>query len=436
MDPHHFDEGRPEPSEGRESPMFVPQENEGGSPDTSDGSESTTSAPAMQDPADQEGPDINPNADASEVDDRDDGQWEFEEQSSDEQDGEKDGEQGEQEDNDEYTAGKGGSGQRFFGGHCSDACKERHLMMTERIEKKDITIATKDTMIEKLKDMIRRYEKQLRDNGIVPDGKPGRPQDRPKRDGGSRSKTPTWPNMVRLSIKGLLPYDKAWKQSQRELNMPVNRATTHPNIRLVARDADQAMHINSQQSSPVIPEAPLPGLKDSRFSFDDLPREVLFRILQELLWFDGSLVHCFSRLDPYVAPVDFPDAQELGDNQTGIRGRFFISADKRVPLSLTHDTVDPNKILAPLSVCRRWAWYGSHIFYGRNTFAFSSLGEWERFCNGIKAARVQRLQVRYPGILHHNRYLVLTTGLYRTWSSRGLGANACPLTPARKAEHA
>ncbi|KAI2771688.1 hypothetical protein F4815DRAFT_488792 [Daldinia loculata] len=48
-------------------------------------------------------------------------------------------------------------------------------------------------------------------------------------------------------------------------------------------------------------------------------------------------------------------------------------------------------MLKPLLVCKRWYFIGVHAFYGANTFAFSSLGEWHRFCNGIGTARVQRL---------------------------------------------
>lgn len=35
---------------------------------------------------------------------------------------------------------------------------------------------------------------------------------------------------------------------------------------------------------------------------------------------------------------------------------------------------------------------GGYCFYGMNTFAFSSLGEFDRFCKGIGPARVARIQ--------------------------------------------
>ncbi|TRX95496.1 hypothetical protein FHL15_003454 [Xylaria flabelliformis] len=42
-------------------------------------------------------------------------------------------------------------------------------------------------------------------------------------------------------------------------------------------------------------------------------------------------------------------------------------------------------------VSKRWYYATAHLFYATNTFAFSSLGEFGRFCNGIKRARVERL---------------------------------------------
>lgn len=43
----------------------------------------------------------------------------------------------------------------------------------------------------------------------------------------------------------------------------------------------------------------------------------------------------------------------------------------------------PNVLLAPLLVSRAWNFWGAHFFYSDNTFAFSSLGEFGRFCEGI-----------------------------------------------------
>lgn len=278
-------------------------------------------------------------------------------------------------------------------------CQKRLRITEKRIDEKDQAMEKKDELMKEHKREIRRLRKLLRDMGYDPDGNPGQRNERRKRDGGARSKTHTWQNMLRFFLAGNLDetYETVWKQSQRELNMPVNPATAHPNVRFIARDADDSLDCNSRPSFQDVPAVSRPG-SELRNCFGDLPDNVVFRMLEELLWVDGSLVHCFSRLDPYSRPDHFPAAKELRNTRTGIKGRFFISEESISQLSLTHDTVDPNHILSPLSVCRKWAWYGIHIWYGRNTFAFSSLGEWDRFCNGIGEARVQRLQVSCPEI--------------------------------------
>ncbi|ROW13546.1 hypothetical protein VPNG_04373 [Cytospora leucostoma] len=253
---------------------------------------------------------------------------------------------------------------------CEANRKRLLFLMRRRIAEKDRTIEAKDNEIERLN------EERGRKNT-------------------SRSIVPTWPSMLRQYLAGNnITYEKVWKQSQRELNMPINPHTIHPNIHFIARHVDESLEDDSRQSSPADPATPLPHARAQEpcFPISELPGEIFMQVLEKLLWFDNSLVHCFSRLDPYRAPSSFPSARELGGHQTGVPHRFFISAEKRAHLSLTYDTVDPNEVLRPLLVCRKWAWYGMHIFYGRNTFAFSSLGEMERFCNGIKAARVQRVQ--------------------------------------------
>lgn len=43
-------------------------------------------------------------------------------------------------------------------------------------------------------------------------------------------------------------------------------------------------------------------------------------------------------------------------------------------------------------MCKSFYFKGMHAFYGLNTFAFSSLGEFGRFCKGIGDRRASRLQ--------------------------------------------
>ncbi|RWA11267.1 hypothetical protein EKO27_g3832 [Xylaria grammica] len=51
----------------------------------------------------------------------------------------------------------------------------------------------------------------------------------------------------------------------------------------------------------------------------------------------------------------------------------------------------PSRYLDYFLVCKRWYYVTAHLFYATNTFAFSSLGEFGRFCNGIGKARTERL---------------------------------------------
>ncbi|KAI0845813.1 hypothetical protein F5Y00DRAFT_272616 [Daldinia vernicosa] len=122
----------------------------------------------------------------------------------------------------------------------------------------------------------------------------------------------------------------------------------------------------------------------SYFPFQELPLEIQVKIFKQL-FVKGTLIHCLSRLDPSNPPVGFPVEDVKGESQLPTRFHF-----GRSPCQIILAR-KPNDVLKPLLVCKRWYFIGVHAFYGANTFAFSSLGEWHRFCNGIGAARVQRL---------------------------------------------
>ncbi|KAH8776359.1 hypothetical protein F5883DRAFT_698809, partial [Diaporthe sp. PMI_573] len=196
-----------------------------------------------------------------------------------------------------------------------------------------------------------------------------------------------WQMLLRRSISGHGPYTQAWRSSQQNLNMSVDRNMCHPQVRFIKRDDDEDG--SSRQSSPSEVASVHSDEEIRRIS--PLPDNIIFQILKELLTFKG-LIHCFSRLDPHCSPTEFPSEQELRRSSTGIKGRFFITSEQRSYLSLTYDTQSPNVVLAALAVSRRFCWYGIHVFYASNSFAFSSLGEMDRFATGIGAARWQRIQ--------------------------------------------
>ncbi|KAI0875811.1 hypothetical protein GGS24DRAFT_515041 [Hypoxylon argillaceum] len=125
---------------------------------------------------------------------------------------------------------------------------------------------------------------------------------------------------------------------------------------------------------------PLRFLENAPFSFERLPVSIQFRIWKKLIP-SGELVHCLSRLDPCTPPFDckpdkvfFPSRFDFGNADCCV-----ATADK------------PSRYLDYLLVSKRWNYATAHLFYATNTFAFSSLGEFGRFCNGIGKARVGRL---------------------------------------------
>ncbi|KAI0829137.1 hypothetical protein F5Y06DRAFT_282809 [Hypoxylon sp. FL0890] len=120
------------------------------------------------------------------------------------------------------------------------------------------------------------------------------------------------------------------------------------------------------------------------FPFERLPLQIQVRIFK-LMFVKKRLIHCLSRLDPSNPPEDFPKEDQEGCSQLPTAFHFGTSPCQIVLAR------KPNDVLKALLVCKRWYFIGVHAFYGRNTFAFSSLGEWHRFCNGIGHARVERL---------------------------------------------
>ncbi|RYC64272.1 hypothetical protein CHU98_g1930 [Xylaria longipes] len=125
---------------------------------------------------------------------------------------------------------------------------------------------------------------------------------------------------------------------------------------------------------------PLQFLEFFPFKFEDLPIAIQCRIWK-LLIPNGQLMHCLSRMDPGTPPLDcmeevvpFPSRFHIGKTPCSI-----AKADK------------PSRYLKFLQVSKRWFYATAHLFYATNTFAFSSLGEFGRFCQGIGKARVERL---------------------------------------------
>lgn len=126
-----------------------------------------------------------------------------------------------------------------------------------------------------------------------------------------------------------------------------------------------------------------PEVRD--FPFDRLPFNVQQRIM-EYVFVKPGVIHCLSRLDKRVTPEQgmFPYPCS---GTSGLPHRFAYGTR---PWSI-EESPRPDVELQPLLVSKRWLFLGVHAFYALNTFAFSSLGEFGRFFNGIGPQRTQRV---------------------------------------------
>lgn len=159
----------------------------------------------------------------------------------------------------------------------------------------------------------------------------------------------------------------------------------HPDIELVAPTDDRRPHLMDPYTG-LQPQVPMIG--DHPLDFLGLPLKAQAQIFRLWLHKEGQLIHCMSRLDPFVCPVSFPSAEEL-QGSSGLPKRFYWGSRY---FSLSKDGQKPNDTLRLLLVSRHFHYMGTYCFYGLNTFAFSSLGELFRFTNGIGPARLDRIQ--------------------------------------------
>lgn len=131
------------------------------------------------------------------------------------------------------------------------------------------------------------------------------------------------------------------------------------------------------QMSPLLPS-------EGPNAFYELPPTVHLGILRHLLTFEKP-IHALSRMDPDVPFQRGSQPHDYGEVR--LLHRFHIGSSS---VNLTYST-KPQHLLSPLLVSKYWHFLGSTLFYGCNTFIFSSLGEWSRFSKGI-GVKLQRLQ--------------------------------------------
>ena len=131
-----------------------------------------------------------------------------------------------------------------------------------------------------------------------------------------------------------------------------------------------------------VPRFLLPAPPPRCFDFHQLPPSLMRKIFEYVFVEEGRSIHALSRLDPCFPPSEMPERGH------GLLHRFHVGNSS---CNITF-AKKPNDVLGPLLVCKAWLFLGIHAFYGKNTFAFSSLGEFGRFCEGIGMVRLQRLQ--------------------------------------------
>ncbi|OLN95996.1 hypothetical protein CCHL11_07101 [Colletotrichum chlorophyti] len=144
---------------------------------------------------------------------------------------------------------------------------------------------------------------------------------------------------------------------------------------LFVQDDENKQQAEADQQQPAL----------AHFPFDRLATSVQANVIKFVLFHENHLVHCISRLDPHVPPEE-PAQSTI--RRSGLLHRFHLSGQS---CNITY-ALKPNKHLALLLTCKKWYYLGVHAFYGLNTFAFSSLGEFGRFVAGIGPARRQRIQ--------------------------------------------
>ncbi|KAI1651219.1 uncharacterized protein F4817DRAFT_366764 [Daldinia loculata] len=234
-----------------------------------------------------------------------------------------------------------------------------------------------------------------------------------------------WSHLLRAYFEGEVCYSTVYRECCKQENMSQKLSIFHPDFSLQQEEISRERHAIEErlvlkerrarllalerahdESDMAEPETP----PISYFPFQELPLEIQVKIFRQL-FVKGTLIHCLSRLDPSNPPVGFPDKDVKGESQLPTRFHFGSSPCQIILAR------KPNDVLKPLLVCKRWYFIGVHAFYGANTFAFNSLGEWHRFCNGIGPARVQRLvnvELMWHGALmprHETRVSQRTLGL-------------------------
>lgn len=146
-------------------------------------------------------------------------------------------------------------------------------------------------------------------------------------------------------------------------NMSERPDSIHPRLHFRAATQEERDAEVAGTAQPGAPESDEPVTT----VFRSLPANVQIRILKHLL-VQNDIVHAISRLDADEEPESLP---VNCSGKTSLLHRFHVGESD---VNLTYAT-KPQALLAPLLVSKLWNVFGTAMFYGENTFAFSSLGE-------------------------------------------------------------
>ncbi|KAM6534897.1 hypothetical protein FALCPG4_004516 [Fusarium falciforme] len=204
----------------------------------------------------------------------------------------------------------------------------------------------------------------------------------------------SWPKVIRLWIEDreqlppeLQKWEAIYRLSCKEENMSwcfsaQKPPKTHPGLKLRRPNEEEDKEEDDEEELPdpgsgrgpppnrpsPLGQPPPPG-GPRRSSLERLDIEVQIKIFSYLFVFERELVHVISRLDPYREANEVP---RDCNGRVALLRRFHIGQES---VSLTFGTIKPQELLAPLLVSKHFNYLGASLFYGANTFAFSSIGE-------------------------------------------------------------
>ncbi|EEY23169.1 conserved hypothetical protein [Verticillium alfalfae VaMs.102] len=264
--------------------------------------------------------------------------------------------------------------------------------LSERIREREVMIETREASNSQLRNQLNQSR---------------HPRQRTQR---------TWPAMLRAFLAGdpmAEEYHVIYRRMCEEENMSIKSSLLHPNLKLREPDDEElaAQLLN--------PDGDAPG-ENNEMGDNPVNHRAARNVVGEVV---TQATHATDTGDEELFVV------ETKDNHKERPRRSFDSMPPEVQAKIVrqvleypgrsfiafHDwTLIANSAPFPHTSVH---FLGVHAFYGLNTFAFSSLGEFGRFCRGIGSARAQRIQ-HIEILWQGNQTLTFTPTSRGQWTSR------------------